>query len=475
MLRDAHTLKGDARLVNFDDVLLLCDKLEDLLMFASERRYLVSSQIDITVSMTLQFIGLLARKQAGMELAGIDLEGLASQVEEAMASAVKKERAGVTDPIARPLAARPATVERVCPDTRLRLAASATTAYLEHLNAFGASRRRLYALWSSLCREVASLEATPLAAVLERHVAGTRELASKLGKRAELRLDVADLRASAEVAEALDVALLHALRNAIDHGIEAAGARAAAGKPATGVIVAAARLVGDAIELRVEDDGQGLDPEEIRTKAVASGAMTSAEAARAGERQLCEVVFRTGFSTRAEATDVSGRGVGLHAVKKIVEGLGGSVALDGQVGRGVALNLRVPRASRQIEVHRVSLPRAPVPFALPTTWRLDAREGPDARLPGVPLLDPLRLLELSPDGQGEGRASSARHTIHTADQREAIALRVAELPDRRSAQRMCPTSESYPVEVVSIEGEEAILLRPDQLRRRPAEPGALHE
>src|SRR5258708_2420117 len=121
-------------------------------------------------------------------------------------------------------------------------------------------------------------------------------------------------------------ALIHLVRNAVDHGLEAPDFREALGKAPTGRISIRVRADGDMLAVELEDDGRGMDHERLRSTAVARRIMTAPQAAALSEREAIELIFRPGFSTREEVSDLSGRGVGMDVVKRKVEALGGSVS-----------------------------------------------------------------------------------------------------------------------------------------------------
>jgi two-component system chemotaxis sensor kinase CheA len=138
--------------------------------------------------------------------------------------------------------------------------------------------------------------------------------------------------------------LLHVLRNAVDHGIEAPEVRLQAGKPAGGHVALSAAVQGEQIVISVRDDGGGVDPARIRQSAVASGFMTQAAAEALDDDAAAELVFAPGFSTAKSITSLSGRGVGLDAVRSSVEALGGRVTLRSVAGEGTVIRLALPRA-----------------------------------------------------------------------------------------------------------------------------------
>ena len=149
------------------------------------------------------------------------------------------------------------------------------------------------------------------------------------------------------VIEKLADPLVHVLRNAIDHGMETADERAAAGKPVAGVIELSAAHAGAEVLIRVRDDGRGMDPARIRAKAVAQGLV--APDAVLTEAQVFALVFEPGFSTATEVTELSGRGVGMDVVRRTIESLRGNIEIDSKHGHGTTVTLRLPLTLAIIE------------------------------------------------------------------------------------------------------------------------------
>ncbi len=182
----------------------------------------------------------------------------------------------------------------------------------------------------------------PVGKLFSRFPRIVRDLARQLGKDIELVTEGEETDIDRTVVEALADPLVHLLRNAVDHGIEMPDVRAAEGKPRNGTVRLAAGQFGDRIVITVTDDGKGMDPEVLRRKAVEKGLMDAEQAARLDERECYEIVFRPGFSTASQVSDISGRGVGMDVVKtKIVE-LGGTLSIDSRVGHGSTVRLSVP-------------------------------------------------------------------------------------------------------------------------------------
>ncbi|MBN8216892.1 MAG: chemotaxis protein CheA [Spirochaetes bacterium] len=167
-----------------------------------------------------------------------------------------------------------------------------------------------------------------------------RDVSHEVGKDVNLVLRGAETELDKNVIDALKDPLMHILRNAVDHGIEDAPARAAAGKQAVGTVTLSAEYEGAHVLLSVEDDGGGLRPERILAKAVEKGLVK--EGAELGEQEIIQLIFLPGFSTAAKATSVSGRGVGMDVVKKNVERLRGTVEVSSKAGLGTRMALRIP-------------------------------------------------------------------------------------------------------------------------------------
>ncbi|MBJ7438753.1 MAG: chemotaxis protein CheW [Sphingopyxis sp.] len=169
-----------------------------------------------------------------------------------------------------------------------------------------------------------------------------RDLAQDMGKKIAFQTSGGEVELDREMMENIRDPLIHIVRNAIDHGIEALEDRVAAGKDITATISVSARQSGNQIEIEIRDDGRGMSPDALVAKAIASRSMTAAEARTLSPKEKLELVFRPGFSTAAKITAVSGRGVGMDIVKANVEKIGGVVELRNDEGRGLTILLRVP-------------------------------------------------------------------------------------------------------------------------------------
>jgi two-component system chemotaxis sensor kinase CheA len=214
-----------------------------------------------------------------------------------------------------------------------------------------------------LQRRALGLRTAPLLRVLEPLPRLGRDLGRRLGKRVEVELSGAELELDRSILDRLGDPLVHLLRNAVDHGLEPPEERQRLGKDPSGRVLIHARREREHIRISVEDDGRGLDLAALRARAVESGWLHSDLAEDLPPEATAALVFRPGLSTRAEVSEVSGRGVGMDAVKATVEALGGRVELDSRAGQGTATSLVVPITAAIQRVLLVGLGRES--FALP--------------------------------------------------------------------------------------------------------------
>jgi chemotaxis protein histidine kinase CheA len=456
MSRDLHTLKGDAKAVGFEEVHMLAKKLEELLALAGQLEYRVSEDFELVVTMATQFASMLLKmKSAGTS--GIDLDGFVRQVDDVLRETRVLRKSRASNPRIT-IAGTDSAADRLSAEARRRLAAAATDAYLEYLGARNASSRaRLRGIFQTMSQELSRLLAIELAPLLERQRVAGEALATELGKQVELVVEGTDVRLEPRVAEAVEVAVLHLSRNALDHGIERPPARAAAGKRATGKLVIRTEELSGNVHVVVSDDGAGIDLDAVRAIASARGLVDSNRPV--GERELLDLLFHSGFSTRANVGDVSGRGVGLDAVKVGITKVGGTVRLASQRGKGTTVTLVVPAPVRQLRVFQFLAPGSALSLAVSARWTPTVEElSADA-------IDPIQAMQL---------VGGSRQTLSGAPTPKQLAVRLrwgfleisvraATEPVLATAERVCPTSDDHPVEVLEIDGVEALLLRPEHI------------
>jgi two-component system chemotaxis sensor kinase CheA len=202
--------------------------------------------------------------------------------------------------------------------------------------------QHLSAITSELQDTVMQTRMRPIGLVWKALPRLVRETSRELGKEVVLQLSGADTEVDRQLLEAVRDPILHIVRNAVDHGIEAPDVRERAGKGRAGVIRARATQEGNWIIVRIEDDGRGLDPERIRARAVANRLLTAEEAAALPEPATFALIFAPGFSTAETVTNISGRGVGMDVVRANIEQIGGQVEITSIPGQGANFILRIP-------------------------------------------------------------------------------------------------------------------------------------
>jgi two-component system chemotaxis sensor kinase CheA len=169
-----------------------------------------------------------------------------------------------------------------------------------------------------------------------------RDLSTELGKDIELEMTGAETELDRQVLELVKDPLTHLVRNCADHGIESPAERIAAGKSPSGTIRLSACHQGGHIIIEIADDGRGLDIARIKSKAIETGFVTEAEMAAKSEGEICNLIFSPGFSTAAQITSISGRGVGMDVVRNNIEQIGGTVDLKSAPGAGTAFTIKIP-------------------------------------------------------------------------------------------------------------------------------------
>jgi two-component system chemotaxis sensor kinase CheA len=222
---------------------------------------------------------------------------------------------------------------------RLRAVRSAVEG-LRH--ALEADTRRMAQVTGDLQDDVRMSRMLPIATVFEAFPRMVRDLARDRGREVELTLRGGDTEVDRSVLEQVKDPITHLLRNCVDHGVEPAELRLAAGKPRAATIALSARQRGDVLIIEVADDGAGIDVEGIRAAATRKGLIPAGRVEELSEREAISMVFRSGFSTSPIITDLSGRGVGLDVVGEAVARLRGSVEVETRSGEGTTFTLSLP-------------------------------------------------------------------------------------------------------------------------------------
>ncbi|WP_237747390.1 chemotaxis protein CheA [Acidithiobacillus thiooxidans] len=235
-----------------------------------------------------------------------------------------------------------------------------------------------------------------------------RDTSRQLGKEVALEIVGEDVEIDKAVVDALSGPMTHLLRNSLDHGVELPADRQAAGKARSAKIRVAAIHLGDKVRIEVSDDGRGIDSQFVTRKAVDKGVITAEQAARLSEQEAVELIFRPGFSTNDQVTDISGRGVGMDVVKETVRKLRGRLDIQTKPGLGTSISMEFPLTMAVLPVLYLRLRREI--YALPVSSiesLLDIQESRIHRMSGrsvyrvdgtevIPMVDLGRLLHDRP-------------------------------------------------------------------------------
>ncbi|MBN1838982.1 MAG: chemotaxis protein CheW [Campylobacterales bacterium] len=182
----------------------------------------------------------------------------------------------------------------------------------------------------------------PIAKVFNKFPRMVRDLSRELGKQIELEISGEETELDKSIVEEIGDPLVHIIRNSCDHGIEDIATRRAKGKPETGLIQLKAYNEGNNIVIEITDDGKGLDPDLLRSKAIEKGMITEREADGMSDKEAYALIFKPSLSTAKVVTNVSGRGVGMDVVKTNIEKLNGIIDVDSELGQGTVIRLKIP-------------------------------------------------------------------------------------------------------------------------------------
>ncbi|HEY0252725.1 MAG TPA: ATP-binding protein, partial [Kofleriaceae bacterium] len=445
MQREVHTLKGESRMVGMLEVNQVCHKLEDLIDVARARGYGVDDEFDLSLTMALQFIAMLIRTHGGGP-SGRDVPGFLAHLAAVLA---RNEHRGRGRPSSVPPLMRTTTSSgRLTTMLRAQLGPSAVDAFIEYATAQGVRRDRLRSSWQQMRDFVGIQRAILSSAQLAKYKPSIHSLARDLGKEVNVAFEISTAEVTSEVLHAIDLAVLHLIRNAVDHGIEKTHARIAAGKSSAGTITLAGRVRDGEYVLEVSDDGTGIDFDGVRARALELQLASPA----ADDAQLIEVMCRPGFSTRTEASDVSGRGIGLDAVRAAAIDLGGSLAARSVRGKGTTWSMRVPVPALTVHNTAIRAPGLRFTILLDPSWKLlDKR-------PQKPAWIDLAV------GLGFGTSNSISTSLFWFGNGEhAIGIASGGKPVSVDARRLVITPGTSVAEVITVDSVEGLLIRPERI------------
>jgi len=207
---------------------------------------------------------------------------------------------------------------------------------------FGKLAKRIDFVTSELQMQVLKIRMIPVEKVFKKFPRIVRNLSRDLGKEVELEIVGEETELDRSVVDEIGDPLIHLIRNALDHGLELPEDRVAAGKSRTGRVVLSATHEGNQIIISIRDDGRGIDPDKLARKAIDKGLVSEEQVAAMSQKEILDLIFLPGFSTKEKATDLSGRGVGMDVVRTNIRKLNGIIEIRSEVGAGSEFILKLP-------------------------------------------------------------------------------------------------------------------------------------
>ncbi|NHC35721.1 chemotaxis protein CheA [Scytonema millei] len=230
-----------------------------------------------------------------------------------------------------------------------------------------ATCQRLNRVTAQLQEEVLKTRMQPIATIWQKFPRVVRDLAIASGKQVQVEMNGADTELDRTILEAIKDPLTHIVRNCIAHGIETPEIRSSRGKSIQGKLALSAWHEGGTVKIEISDDGNGIDPQQLKQQAQKLGILSAVEAEKIGEAEALNLIFVSGFSTAAQVTNLSGRGVGMDVVKTNLAAIDGTVEVNSQVEQGTKFKLKIPLTLAIIPAlvvysgnHRFAIPQASI-------------------------------------------------------------------------------------------------------------------
>ncbi|MFB6203622.1 MAG: chemotaxis protein CheA [Candidatus Nanohaloarchaea archaeon] len=353
LFRSAHTLKGSSRTMEFEKIAELSHSMEDVFNALQEGDIepddelfdLLFNSID-TLEEMVEYAGEnveepdrdisdllenLEHAQKGEELEEMSSDSVAEspeEFEEIQRVQVDIER---LDKIMNSLG------ELMIVEKRLRKLLTPFES-----DDVESAMNTLKRLGEDIQHEASQARMIPASQVFDRFPRAVRDIASDMDKQVNFEIEGEDLRLDRTILDEIGEPILHMIRNAVDHGIESPEEREDKGKDPEGSIKLSAERKGNEVIIAVEDDGRGINPRDVRDKAVEKGVIDEEEKKELSREETLDLLFQPSFSTTDEVTQVSGRGVGLNVVKKTAEKLQGTYDIETELDHGTTIKMQVP-------------------------------------------------------------------------------------------------------------------------------------
>ncbi len=343
LFRSAHTLKGMAATMGYDQIREICKTIEEI--FDEFRK----GQTKITAELgNIIFFGIDHLKQlVNDETKKIDLNEFLNYVKNPSEFKINNSE---SDNMPQQIKSPTVRVKMQDLDSLVNLVGEMMISKMQldqivqvHNSDEGREvLMNLGRLITDIQYQTMKIRLVPIDQIFNRFSRMVRDVSTSLGKQVNLEMEGSEIELDRTVLDAITDPLLHMLRNAIDHGLETPDQRKEMGKSETGMIQLKASRIGDKVEIQVIDDGKGMDLEAIKAKALEKKIISKDDLDRLTEEQIMELVGTPGLSTAKIVTDISGRGVGMDVVMTQVRNVGGHVKISTQKGKGTSITLTIP-------------------------------------------------------------------------------------------------------------------------------------
>jgi two-component system chemotaxis sensor kinase CheA len=373
IFRGVHTLKGTSSFLGFNQMTELAHTSEDLLNKLRKGEILADGKIIDVLIEVHNAANVLLQRIESRNLQPIEINGILEKIRKAMHQ--QSDVAQVADVVqekneqAQPVLETIEVMRQRAADPTIRVDIGRLDDLMNLVGELVLARNRLSQATQSLLEKYERIEMSkhiadvssqidfvttelqmavmktrmvPIEKVFNGLPLVARELMRTTGKDVDLQIYGKETELDKSIIEELNDPLVHMLRNALDHGIESPEDRIKQGKPKQGIVVINAERDGNYILITMEDDGCGIDAEQIKQKAIEKGLIAESQAREMSVSDMLNLVFIPGFSTKHEITNVSGRGVGMDVVKTNIAKLKGIVEIASEVGKGTIITLKVP-------------------------------------------------------------------------------------------------------------------------------------
>ncbi len=344
LFRSAHTLKGMAATMGYDQIREICRTIEEIFDKFRQGEKTITPELGNVI-----FYGIDILKQlVHDETKKIDLDEFLHCVQNP--SEIKQNNDESDTTLALQVKSPTVRVRMQDLDALVNLVGEMMISKMRleqimHAHDSDEGREILMTLGrliTDIQYQTMKIRLVPIDQVFNRFSRMIRDVSASLGKEVKLEVNDSGIELDRTVLDAITDPLLHMLRNAVDHGLETPYERKEKGKPETGIIRLSANRVGDRVEIKVEDDGNGIDLEAIKLKALEKQIVTSEELSHMSDEEIIGLVGTPGLSTAKAVTDISGRGVGMDVVMTQVKNVGGQVKIQTEKGRGTSILLTIP-------------------------------------------------------------------------------------------------------------------------------------